>query len=164
MGATFLTGDRQVGKSVIIGRFLQQTGLSADGFVTSWQDDADGERGLYLAPYGATGGHLLARWDGAAARPVPDIAEVFDTAGTAILDGSGAGDVIVMDELGRLESAALAFQRAVLARLDGPVPVLGVVRDAQTPFLDAVRVRARVIRVHETNRDAVVRQLIEGGL
>ena len=77
----------------------------------------------------------------------------FDTLGTAAL-AQRYGDVLLMDELGPAESQAAVFCGAVLAALDGDMPVLGVLQKADTAFLRAVAAhpRVRVVTVTEENR------------
>jgi nucleoside-triphosphatase THEP1 len=83
--------------------------------------------------------------------------EAFDTTGVELLASSGRKGITLMDELGFLEKDAHAFQAAVFARLEQDVPVLGVLRDTHTAFLDAVRAHPRVklMRVSLENRDDV---------
>ena len=68
---------------------------------------------------------------------------------------------IVMDELGPSEAAALEFQKAVLAALDGDKPVYGVLQQADSEFLGRVAAhpRVRVVTVTEENRDRLRQQL-----
>ena len=47
--------------------------------------------------------------------------------------------LLVMDEIGPMESKSPRFCAAVLAALDGDVPILAAVRDNETPFLEQVR-------------------------
>ena len=44
-------------------------------------------------------------------------------------------DLILMDELGPHEAEAVRFRQMILKVLDGPVPVLGVLQEAPSPFL-----------------------------
>ena len=64
--------------------------------------------------------------------------EVFDTLGVQLLRQPVTG-ILVMDEIGFMESGAEAFCRAVLERLDGDIPVLAAGRTGMdTPFLREV--------------------------
>ena len=162
-----LTGGIQVGKTTIIKKFLLQSGLSADGFMTYWETDDDGDRRLYLSMYStdtASGErHLLARSIGGSHSQSEKVSRVFDEYGAAILNSSGIRDIIIMDELGILESEAADFQHAVLRHMAGSVPVLGVIKPRKTRFLDTVRAQSNVTvrEVTVYNRDSVLSWLLE---
>jgi nucleoside-triphosphatase len=142
---TFLTGDKQVGKSTIIQNFITRPGYEADGFLTYWETKA-GVRQLFLSSLDKQEKYLL------------DDKEVFNTAGVRILEKAGRGNIIVMDELGFLETEALAFQASVLKHLNNPIPILGVIKPARTTFLDAVRAHpnVKIIEVTNENRDTIL--------
>jgi len=153
----FLFGDRQVGKTTAIHQFLRHDGLTADGIMTFWQL-GDGEPRLFLSPYLATG-RPEQQFQIAVGRPMDatQADAVFDTAGVQILDSCGQADVIVMDELGFLESGAPAFQEAVMRHIMGDVPIVGVLKRSPTPFLDSLRAHPRIklLEVTLANRDLV---------
>ena len=163
----FLTGDIQVGKTTIIKKFLPQSGLSADGFLTYWALDGDGVRCLYLSKLStdAASGkrHILARDIGGNLSQSEKVTSVFNEHGAAILSACGKHDIIIMDELGFLESEAAEFQNAVLRHIAGGVPVLGVIKPRKTKFLDTIRAQANVTvrEVTPQNRDAVLLRLLE---
>ena len=62
-----------------------------------------------------------------------------------------------MDELGPHEEQAAAFRQAVLRALDGDAPIIGVLQQAESAFLDRVAAHpgVRLITVTEENRDAL---------
>ena len=161
----FLTGEKQVGKSTIIRRYLELTGISADGFVTFWESDGSGAGGLYLSRYSPDSvppeNHLIAVKGARRLAPVEGYTRVFDVFGREILDNSGKRGLVVMDELGFLESEAQDFQRAVMRHIDGGVPILGVIRPKRTGFLDGVRAHPNVVirEVTPENRDEVLEWL-----
>ena len=162
----FLTGNIQVGKTTIIRRFLSQSGLTADGFMTYWEPDGDGCRSLYLSGYSTdlrpAERHLIARDLGKRVSLAENMAAVFDTQGVKILNDSGKRSFIVMDEIGFMESKAAAFQSAVMRRISGEIPVLGVIKPLQTEFLYAIRAHpnVEVREVTTENRDAVLTRLL----
>ena len=163
----FLTGEKQVGKSTIIQKFLDRSGMSADGFITFWEPMGEAGGGLYLSPF-FTGSpseekYLIAEKGEQKHGPQEKMLRVFNVHGCEILDNSGKRDIIIMDELGFIESQAAAFRQSVMRRLDGDVPVLGVIKPMQTEFLDAIRAHAKVeVReVTEENRDAATEWLPE---
>ena len=165
----FLTGEIQIGKSTAIRRFLESSGIHADGFLTRF-DSRGEERKLYLCRYdtklGESDTELAVIMNGHS----PElIIETFNIHGAAIIRTAGSSGLIIMDELGVFEESAPQFKAAVFEKLDGGVPVLGVVKKKDSPFLDAVRVHpnVEVIEVTEDNRDAVpglIAELIKGRL
>jgi nucleoside-triphosphatase len=90
-------------------------------------------------------------WEG-----IPD---AFDGFGVNILEKCTHQnlDIIIMDELGFFESNAFEFQSMVHHVLDLSVPVIGVIKDVNTTFLNSVRKRSdvSVLRVTESNRDFI---------
>ncbi len=60
-----------------------------------------------------------------------------------------------MDELGPHEAEAVRFRQMILKVLDGPVPVLGVLQEAPSPFLQEIAQRpdVTVLRITEENRN-----------
>ena len=127
----FLTGPLQSGKSTAIAHYLVGRPEAPGGFRTRW-DRAGGHLALELLemePHGV-------RADRAA----------FDAAGERLLSApAGRRSLLLMDELGCLERCSPVFQRAVFTLLDGPAPVLGVLRrHEKSPFWGPVSRRADV--------------------
>ncbi|MDR1953314.1 MAG: nucleoside-triphosphatase [Clostridiales Family XIII bacterium] len=159
----FLTGERNVGKTTAIDRFIADAGIAPGGFSTVARDlstDANEDR-IYIVPYGDELSEQV---------NIPPVAsrnkqnmtftaypDVFDTHGARILRESRGAELIVMDELGFMESEALVFQKEVFRLLDTDRPVLGVVKARHTPFLDDVRshVAVTVLEVTKGNRDSI---------
>ncbi|MDR0838868.1 MAG: nucleoside-triphosphatase, partial [Oscillospiraceae bacterium] len=151
----FLTGEIQVGKSTAIRKFLAATGIAADGFL-SHIITAQVGRELYLARYDTALGESDSRLAARVNYPEVEVfPEIFDLHGAELVRSAGAHALIIMDELGTMEEVAEEFKRAVFERLDGGVPILGVVKKRDSPFLDAVRAHGNVevITVTEENRD-----------
>jgi nucleoside-triphosphatase THEP1 len=151
----FLTGAIQTGKTTAVERFLAQSGLAADGVLTRF--DSRGEsRTLFIHRFGGAPDEKQA-----VARMSPELfevyPEVFDGFGAELLRGCGRRELIILDELGVMEERAPAFKAEVFRLLGGTVPVLGVLKLADCPFLDAVRgsENVRMITVTLENRDAV---------
>lgn len=70
-------------------------------------------------------------------------------------------DLLVVDEIGKMECASGRFRRAVEDALDAPINVLATIGTAGGPFLQALRERPDVelITVTERNREALVEEL-----
>jgi nucleoside-triphosphatase THEP1 len=92
--------------------------------------------------------------------------EVFDEDGVAILRAATESmtrrpKLIIMDELGFMESDARVFQKAVMDTLDGDIPILGVMRRERNPFLNEVSAHEKVetVEVDKANRDELPERL-----
>jgi nucleoside-triphosphatase len=162
----FLTGGKQVGKTTIITRFVSELAFLPAGFNTvAGGASADGRRDrIFIIPYGTP---LAEPPDipPAAVRGINKIQsypDVFDTLGSAILKASHGAKLIIMDELGFMESEAFSFQKEVFACLDSAAPILGVIKPKQTPFLDRIRAHraVQIFEVREGNRNQVFEILI----
>ncbi len=65
--------------------------------------------------------------------------EIFDTTGIALLENIPAGSLVLLDEIGVMESKAQRFIVRLHELLDGDYRVIAAVRDRSTPLLDAIR-------------------------
>ncbi|HJK01842.1 MAG TPA: hypothetical protein O0W91_01050 [Methanocorpusculum sp.] len=161
----FLTGAVQVGKSTIISRVIKELDIPVSGFRTVAVFNECGESDIFLIPAGGTqedcalASHLAHRIPGE--KPVFH-ETVFLSRGVSLLEAC-SGPLVVMDELGWMESSCFLFQEAVFSVLNGPIPVLGVVRDCHIPFLDAVREHPAVdvLEVTRENRDVVLENVLQ---
>ena len=157
----FLTGEKQVGKSTLWKKVLEQSELFCSGFQTM-EYLIDGQFRGYrlhcLGPVPESFGNdvpisvFLRR---KVHLPVPESFEIF---GTALLQlALETGGYIMMDELGTFEQNAPKFRQAVVDCLDGNCHVLGVLQKADDPFLQEILQRpdVQVFTVTPENRDAL---------
>ena len=154
MKHVLLTGAVQVGKSTALRKFLENTGYSADGYRTYWKD----KNTLYIAPFGESVEGIPAAVTADEKRqPIP---EAFDNA-AEFIKNCGKKQLIVFDELGRLEQCSESFMTAVLEKLQGEKPVLGVIKKEQNSFLDRIRSLSNVVilEVTEENRDLIPQEI-----
>jgi len=163
--AHLLTGRPGVGKTTCLLRVLERLPLRAVGFYTREM------RG----PRGRVGFELLTLDGGAAVLahveyPGPphvgrygvDI-EALERVGVPAIAAAGAGaDLVVVDEIGKMELASERFRSAVLAALEGQVPLLGTILLAPHPWADRLKADPRVLLVPVTveTRDRVVDELV----
>ena len=175
----FLTGDIQVGKTTLINKVLKELpACRLGGFRTVTRADVPGTSGsVYIiranevCSAGAAGAGgagscfgdenrvgIRCGHPGPAAFP-----EVFDSFGVNILADAEDCDLILMDEIGKMERKALIFTKRVLELLAGDVPVLGVLRkEGSTPLQEQIRKHPNVklIEVTKENRDRLAAELI----
>ncbi|MBQ6431672.1 MAG: hypothetical protein IJJ99_07350 [Oscillospiraceae bacterium] len=160
-----IRGARGVGKSTLICRLMDAVPAKPGGFVTKKAPpDADGVETIHIYPAGQPQIPTEENCVGAcrSGRLLDRRTAVFDTLGAAYLSDTAGRNVLLMDELGFMESEALAFQQAVLNALDGDLPVLAAVKDKSTPFLERVCAHpdARVWVITPENRSKLFDELL----
>ena len=161
----FLHGPINIGKSTVIRKTLdiiiQKKPLTIGGFYT-WRSGDDAPE-IYLSPAGAGREreiHRLASYNKEKGGFICDYS-VFSTAARYLSESIDA-DLIIMDELGFLESEAPDFQRAVHDTLAANVPMLGVLRTGKhIPWHDEIKKNPQVTlqEVSEKNRDSLPQDL-----
>ena len=137
------------------------------GFRTvSAKPEADGSRPVYLHPAAAQDLLCGAQNRVGIRRPELGIAsfpDAFETAGMDALKGAEDCDLVLMDEIGRMERHADTYSARIRTLLDGCVPILGVVqKKADTPLAAAIRSHpnVRLIEVSEENRDVLLPEIL----
>jgi len=162
----FLTGERGVGKSTLLNKIISdiigRKAVDVGGFCTvAGEKQADGYEYIYIVPYSRASQQDVAlhqdKTPPVGARKKGGFPEAFNKYGVEKLRATLESDpmIIIMDELGFMESDAFEFQKMVMNILDGEIPVFGVIKPRQTSFLDHIRERddVRIIEVTTDNRD-----------
>ena len=151
----FLTGPKGVGKSTLLRDFLARETGRLGGFFTvkhrgsvyllraGTGEAPDAENFLFRCGCGGDPGR-------------------FDALGCAALTDTEGCSLLVMDELGPHEAQAVRFQAAVFRALEGEIPILGVLQQADSDFLRRVACHPQVtvLTVTEENRDSLGAELL----
>jgi nucleoside-triphosphatase len=89
--------------------------------------------------------------------------EAFERIALPALADVGAGDIVLIDELGKMELASEEFCRAVHDLFECPATVVATVHIARHPFTDVLKKRPDVetIRVTMRNRAELPQQLAD---
>lgn len=161
-----LTGPPGVGKTTIIQKVLSGIELGAGGFYTQEirregcrvgfsLRTLDGEQGV-LAHIDYGGRHRVGRYG-------VDIA-LFEAMVLPALEGAlRAKELVVIDEIGKMELFSRQFQEMVLRVLDQDERhLLGVIHQGREPFAEAIRRRddVEVITVSQANRHGLPPRII----
>ena len=161
----FLQGPKNIGKSTVIAKTLDiimaETPLKLGGFITWNGGKSDPHVYMRQACSDMEGeSYCLANYDIVKGGLISNIS-VFENEGVSILDESTDADLIIMDELGFLESSAPMFRKTILNVLAGGVPVLGVLRLGDVPWHADIKQNPMVslYDVSKNNRDDLPREL-----
>ncbi|NLM46153.1 MAG: methyltransferase domain-containing protein [Firmicutes bacterium] len=146
----FLTGDLHVGKTTLLKQLVNSLPLSqVAGFRTSRYYQEKKLTGFYLEDIRQPAEISEDRFIG---RCIGDdywvsLPATFDAYGVKILEEClrDQPELVIMDELGFFENDAHRFQEKVWAVLDSPLPVLGVLKNKKTAFLDRIRARDDIL-------------------
>lgn len=163
----FLTGDINIGKTTIIQKFLETYSGSIGGFRTvRIHTDEDEFFGVYLLDVKNKDESFLKKNKAGDCFPDKSLIsyeEVFETLGVEILSFETYPSLIIMDELGKLESNAIKFQKKVHECLNSHTNVLGIIKNKHSSFLDSVRNRddVTVLSVTQENRDLMTSKITE---
>ncbi len=160
-----LCGDINSGKTTLIQRLLADMSAAPRGYITVRMPEVDGVSNVYLydianPPERVEDAAVIMAISDAGTEKHP---ERLDTLGVRYLTDIPAGSVVVLDEIGSLETASPEFQKAVMRILSGDYTVLAAVKAANTDFLRAVRRHpdCELYIITPDNRDALYAQLKE---
>lgn len=162
----FLTGKKQVGKTTIFKKALEERKAQLCGYCTLPYEINGVRKGFYLhslkpveefendSPISVRAGER---------RNYP-VTETFETLGTAVLkEALKSDDWMLADEVGKLERDAVQFQKLFFECLDKKSMVLGVIQDTDTPFVTAIKERpdVEVWEVTQENRESIYHRLLK---
>ncbi|MFH1487034.1 MAG: NTPase [Chloroflexota bacterium] len=168
--AYFLTGRPGVGKTTLLREVLADLPASAGGFYTEEVRQGGVREGFRivtldgqtatLASVNVPSPHRVSKY-GVSIENLEQIGVV------ALRRAIKTSDIIVIDEVGKMELFSAQFQQAVLDAIESGKAVLGTIMLAPRPWTDRLKQhpRVRVVQLTEANRDVVreeIREVLEG--
>ena len=163
--AYLLTGGPGVGKTTLIKQAIDKAQVNAGGFFTEEIRAGGVRQGFRIVTMDGRSA-ILAHIDFKSPFRVSkygvDI-ESLDTVGVAALkDAIRECDVVVIDEIGKMELFSPAFKDAVLEALDSKKRVLGTIMFTSHPWADGIKRHPDValITVTRANRQQVLEQVL----
>jgi len=155
--ALLVTGAPGVGKTTLIRAVAAACGKQAGGFVTE-EIREEGQRvGFRVCSLDGTTAvlaHVRATRGPRVGRYQVDV-PAFEAVGVSALEAATRdAELIVVDEIGKMESCSRRFVDALETALRSPKPILGAVLQAAHPWIDALKRRPEVelYRLNERNR------------
>ena len=156
-----ITGNPGVGKTTLVQNIISRLKVSAGGFYTVEVRDENGKRWGFKIISLDGREEVLASVDVVSFRKVSkyglDVEAVDRVGVTAIRDALKNKDVVVIDEIGRMELISDRFRDIVQEALDSPKPVLGTIALKETNTAKKIKERqdTRIIKLTRANFDEI---------
>jgi nucleoside-triphosphatase len=160
-----LTGIPRIGKTTIIQSVIKKINQDCAGFFTQESKEKNQRAGFRLMTLDEND-CILAHTNIKSTYRVGKYRvnlECIEKIGvTSILDGIKRKQIIIIDEIGKMELFSKKFKDAVIKALDSNCPVLGTILFRRHPFCDKIKRRkdAQIIEVTKENRNALPEKIL----
>lgn len=87
--------------------------------------------------------------------------EALDQIAVPSIIPSKPDQIVILDEIGKMECSSRLFRETLVRVLDSPNPVIGTIAFRGIPFIETIKKRpdVRLVMVDEKNRDSLVDSL-----
>jgi nucleoside-triphosphatase len=168
MGRTLLlTGRPGVGKTTVIKAVAESLGVQAGGFYTEEIRGPGGRKGFRLVTLDgqeAVMAHVDLRGRGRprVSRYGVDVAAIERVGVAALRRAMQAGQIVVVDEIGKMELFCGPFKDVVLQAVGGPHTMLATVMAQPNPWVEGLRAMPNVAlwTVTMKNRNGVAKRVM----
>ena len=175
-----LCGERGTGKSTCIRRVIEELRPDIYGFITkSIPGSEEGFHDIFIHPASQPESERVRERRnqiGSCNKVIHRVnTDVFETIGVQLLSTAGPTDaagaqysgnneIMVMDELGFMENEAATFQKCVMERFNGDIPVIAAIKPiVWSSFINNIRChdKVEVIPLYERTREEVYAYVLE---
>jgi len=161
-----LTGRPGTGKTSLIKQAIARMGVKAGGFYTEEirsQGIRQGFRLVTLDGRSATLAHIDIHSQYRVSKYGVDIDNLDRVGVSALNEAAQQCDLVVIDEIGKMELFSANFRRAVLQIIDSGEKVLGTIMLSPNPWADAIKLKPQVnlITVTRANHHQILNELLD---
>lgn len=161
-----LTGSPGTGKTTVIRQAIAGPEAKAGGFYTEEIRSGGTRQGFRIV---TLDGHdaILAHVDSHSSYRVSkygvDVQNLDNVGVAAINQAIEISDLIVIDEIGKMELFSPRFREAVLKAIDSGKKVLGTIMLSPNPFADNIKrhPKVKVIQLTRANHDEALREILD---
>ena len=161
-----LTGSPGTGKTTVIRQAIARSKVKAGGFYTEEIRSGGARQGFRIITLNRQNA-ILAHVDTPSSYRVSkygvDIQNLDNVGVAAINQAIEKSDLIVIDEIGKMELFSPHFREAVLKAVDSGKKVLGTIMLSPHPFADSVKrhPKVKVVELARANHDEVLREILD---
>jgi nucleoside-triphosphatase len=161
-----LTGEPAIGKTTIILEVLKELNINAGGFFTHEIRSGKTRKGFQLITLDgdqAVLAHSSKKSSYKVGKYGVDLKVMCDLAVPAMKKALDQSDLIIIDEIGKMECFSIEFRDMAQRCLDSNKPVLGSMQNFANPFINHLNNRDDIVRISvtEANRDSLPSNLVE---
>ena len=162
-----LTGKPGCGKTTVIKEILKKLkGIKAAGFFTEEIREKGGRKGFKITSLDgeeAIMAHVDIKSSYKVSKYKVDVDAVEDVGANALIKGKKNADIIVIDEIGKMELFSELFKLSVLEVLASEKKILGTITKAKDKFVEDIKARddVKIIEVARENRDALPEEIVK---
>ena len=160
-----LTGPPGCGKSTVIEKLVKQIQRPVIGFFTREIREEGRRVGFSINTLDGKEG-VLAHEDSKSPRRVGKYGvniDELDRVAVPSMIPRTADQIIIIDEIGKMECFSPLFRETLIKTLDSANPVIGSIAQRGNPFIEKIKVRKDIllVTVSEKNRDSLPADLLE---
>ena len=155
-----LTGPPRCGKSTLIEKLIKQIHRPVTGFFTREMKKKGRRVGFTIVTLDGREG-ILAQEESQSPLKVGKYGvrvEELDRVAVASMVPARSDQIVIIDEIGKMECLSVLFRDTLVKTLDSPNTVIGSIALKGNPFIEALKKRTDVllVNVDEKNRDSLV--------
>ena len=161
-----ITGRPGVGKTTLVMKAIEVSGLNARGFYTREIRIGGERKGFKVKTFSGrdcTLGHVEYKGKERVGKYGVDVGSFEGVALPEVAAALKGCQIIVIDEIGKMELFSQKFRDLVIMALDSPYPLLGVIKESGNGFIQKIKAREDVRLFHLTmdNRESLLKEILD---